>query len=402
MAYSNKVTQMFGDDLYPLFGPKKDRVKWSTLSKKEQRRRINNCPLYIDARKINPNASSFEDMFILLINECLNLGDKNPFYGLDLGVFDTLDEMSESYGVPKLHQQTTPIEKFWHNNKTQRQVFFRHLFEDLMTVFQPNKLTSGYGRMDSKGRLWINDGKHRTLGSMFYGIEAVSINYIISDDELEDVEQFATENISPLPASEVQKFNIRVMRSRGRVDADKPVLDEDEIDFWLAEQFDMVGITVVEKEDKEGPTSNRLSGIGNLKKYVEDYGQFLMQHAIEFDARTFPTTVVKTANIWGMAEFLKAQDQDVLKENIHAVMQEIKMAIKQYLPKEIQGNKLHQSIKDALKEQNEDVTSMRYEPMVIAKGIYKIVSKYSTDNTWEWNDIKLPKDFNYDFEMDLI
>ena len=40
--------------------------------------------------------------------------------------------------------------------------------------------------------------------------------------------------------------------------------------------------------------------------------------------------------------------------------------------------------------------------MVIAKGIYKIVSKYSTDNTWEWNDIKLPKDFNYDFEMDLI
>ena len=127
-----------------------------------------------------------------------------------------------------------------------------------------------------------------------------------------------------------------------------------------------------------------------------------MQHAIEFDARTFPTTVVKTANIWGMAEFLKAQDQDVLKENIHAVMQEIKMAIKQYLPKEIQGNKLHQSIKDALKEQNEDVTSMRYEPMVIAKGIYKIVNKYSTDNTWEWNDIKLPKDFNYDFEMDLI
>ena len=100
-----------------------------------------------------------------------------------------------------------------------------------------------------------------------------------------------------------------------------------------------------------------------------------MKHAIEFDART-SHPVVKTANIWGMAEFLKAQDQDVIKENIHAVMHEIKMAIKQYLSKEPKVINLTIS-KDAFKEQNEDVTSMRYESMVTAKGIYKIVSKYS-------------------------
>jgi hypothetical protein len=400
MAYSNKVKQMFGEDLYALLGPPANRVPWSSLSKKEQRTRINNVPEYVDARKINPKRTSLEEMFILLINECLNLGDKNPFYGLDLPVFDSLPEMCEAYGVPELHQQRTPVANMVHNNETQRQIKFRHMFRDIIVCFQPNKITSGYGRMDSKGRLFVNDAKHRILGGMFFGIEEFSLNYIISDDELEDVEQFATENISPEPASEVNKWNIRVMRSRGRLNADKPVLDEDDTSYWLSEQFDINGVTVVEKEDREGPTSNRLSGVGNMIKYTEEYGKPLMALGIEFDARCFPTTVFKTANAWGMAEFLQAQDPDVLKENQHAIMHEIKMAVKKYLPKENQGNKLHQSIKDAMREQTEG--SIRYEPMVIAKGIYKIVSKYSTDNSWEWNDINFPKDYQYDFELDLI
>lgn len=83
-------------------------------------------------------------------------------------------------------------------------------------------------------------------------------------------------------------------------------------------------------------------------------------------------------------------------------MDEISKAIKIYLPEDRSGNKLHASIKQAIKDQNPELTSIRNEPKVIAKGIYKIVSRYSTDNSWEWNDIEFPSDFQYDFEMDLI
>ena len=92
--------------------------------------------------------------------------------------------MCEAYGVPELHQQRTPVADMVHNNETQRQIKFRHMFRDIIVCFQPNKITSGYGRMDSKGRLFVNDAKHRILGGMFFGIEEFSLNYIISDDEL--------------------------------------------------------------------------------------------------------------------------------------------------------------------------------------------------------------------------
>lgn len=403
MAYSNKVTQMFGDDLYPLLGPKANRVPWHSLSYKEQQKRLDKCPDYVTCNGLG-KVATFEDMFILCIQQLINLGqDNNPLYGIDIPQFDSLEDASVAMNFPPLvYANLADISSFVQNNETQRHIFLRHIIEDIVCDFKPHMVSSGLGRMDSKGRLFVNDGKHRTIGCMFFGIEQVGIPYLISDDTLYDIEQYRSENITPLAPSEFDKYRIRVQAAEARINAGKEPYESDKVCHFLHEVFEGCGVTVTEKGDPEGSKSNGLTGVGNMIKYTVDYGEDFMKAAIEFDARTFPSTVFKTANAWGIAEFLKAQDQDAYKNNYFQMMDEISKAIKIYLPEDRSGNKLHASIKQAIKDQNPELTSIRNEPKVIAKGIYKIVSRYSTDNSWEWNDIEFPSDFQYDFEMDLI
>ena len=64
-------------------------------------------------------------------------------------------------------------------------------------------------------------------------------------------------------------------------------------------------------------------------------------------------------------EFLKAQDKNADPILMDYAIQE---AIKTWLPKDNQGNKLHDQIKKKCKEDN-DLSSIRFEPKVIAEGI---------------------------------
>lgn len=403
MAYSIKVKQMFGEDLYALLGPKANRVSWYSLSYKEQQARLDKCPVYITCDNLG-NIAEIDDMLVLCMQQLINLGQKdNPLFGIDIPQYDSLVEAAEDMNFPPLRNlPLTPISSMVQNNKTQRHIFLRHIIEDIVCDFKPHMVSSGLGRMDSKGRLFVNDAKHRTIGSAFFGIEATGIAYLESDDPLYDIEQYRSENITPLAPSEYDKYRIRVQAAEARINAGKDPYESDKVCHFLHEVFEGCGVSVTEKGDPEGSKSNGLTGVGNMIKYVVDYGEVLMKAAIEFDARTFPSTVFKTANAWGMAEFLKAQDPQAFNENYFQMMGELSNAIKIYLPEDRSGNKLHASIKDAIKRQNPELTSIRNEPKVIAKGIYKIVSKYSTDNSWEWNDIDFPSDFQYDFDMDLV
>lgn len=398
MAYPKIITDYFGTDLIKLLGPKNKRVPWKSLTFAEQAERIKNIPVYISTRRLG-KAPSFPEMLFECFRVLQNLGDKNPLLGIDLPDYGSLSNASNTHGTPALNyfNTLTNVSGLYKNAEKQRDLFLQHILVDIVFQFEPGLVFPGVGRQDSKGRIFVNDAQHRTLACMFLGIDAVPLNYIQSDDEYWDVQQYAAININSLQCSEFDKYRIRVQRGDCSVEAGLPVDLEDQVCMDMRDVFVRNDITVTEKGDKEvGINGKVLTGIGNMIKYWKDYGAEITTRAIDLNALMFPTTVFQTANTWGLCEFLKAQDPNVDKMQMDYAIQR---AIKTLLPKDNQGNKLHDMIKKKCKEDN-NLSSIRFEPVVIAEGIRQICKVMGDEVEWTWNEPKWTEE-KYRFELDL-
>lgn len=399
MAYSKKITDLFGEDLFKLLGPKKDRRSWSSLSFKERDERIKNIPVYVSTKRLG-KTPSFEDMLIECFRVLVNLGAKNPLKGIDLPIFDSLAAASKAHKTPALNYfgGLVHVLRLFKNAEKQRDIFLKHILVDIIFQFEPGLVFPGVGRKDSKDRIFVNDAQHRTLGCMFLGIEEVPLNYITSDDEYWDVQQYAAININSLQCSEFDKFRIRVQRGEASVEAGYEVDSEDQLCIDINEVFLRNDIRVTEKGDKDIEGNSKvLTGIGNMIKYWKDYGADIATRSIEINAVMFPTSVFQTANSWGLMEFLKAQDKSADPMQMDYAIQQ---AIKTWLPKDNQGNKLHDQIKKKCKDDN-NLNSIRFEPVVIAEGIRQLCVAYGGEVDWEWND-PIWTEERYEFELDLV
>ena len=398
MAYPKLITDFFGSDLNKLLGPKDKRVLWTSLSQAEKEERIKNIPVYISTRRLG-KAPSFPEMLFECFRVLQNLGDKNPLMGIDLPDYGSLSNASTVHGTPALNyfNTLTGVTLLHKNAEKQRDLFLQHILVDIVFQFEPGLVFPGVGRQDSKGRIFVNDAQHRTLACMFLGIDEVPLNYIRSDDEYWDVQQYAAININSLQCSEFDKYRIRVQRGDCSVEAGLPVDSEDQLCMNMRDVFDQNDIIVVEKGDKEvGKSGKVLSGIGNMINYWKTYGADTTTRAIALNALMFPTTVFQTANTWGLSEFIKAQDPSVDKMQMDYAIQR---AIKTFLPKDNQGSKLHDTIKKKCKEDN-NINSIRFEPYVIAEGIRQICEVMGEEVDWTWKEPMWPEE-KYEFELDL-
>jgi hypothetical protein len=399
MAYPKLITDFFGTDLNKLLGPANKRVPWKSLSHAEQAERTKNIPVYISTRH-KGKAPSFPEMLFECFRVLQNLGTKNPLDGIDLPDYGSLSNASVVHGTPALNyfNTLTNVNTLYKNAEKQRDLFLQHILIDIVFQFEPGLVFPGVGRQDSKGRIFVNDAQHRTLACMFLGIDHVPLNYIKSDDEYWDVQQYAAININSLQCSDFDKYRIRVQRGDCSVEAGLPVDPADQLCMEMRDVFDQNDITVVEKGDKEvGKSGKVLSGIGNMTKYWKDYGADTATRAIALNALMFPTTVFQTANSWGLMEFISAQDPSVDKMQMDYAIQR---AIKTLLPKDNAGSKLHDMIKKKCKEDN-NINSIRYEPVVIAEGIRQICEVMGEEVDWTWNEPTWPEE-KYEFEMDLV
>jgi len=396
MAYHSKITAQFGADLFKLLGPKADRVKWETLPKAERNSRIARIPVYIPTRSLG-KAPTLVDVVIYCFNRLVNMGEDNPLWGIDLPEFENLVAAAELDNVPAMNYGPDLLKKIdtlYKNAHKQRDVFLRHIFEDIVFRFNAGLVFPGIGRKDSKGRIFVNDAQHRTLACIILGIEEVPIAYIHSDDEYWDVAQYAAINIHSLSASEFDRYRIRVQRRIEAIAAGMAVEEADELSYELHELFDDLGIIVAEKGDNapNGSVGLVLNSIGNMINYRETYKKDHFTRATEMNARMFPTCKFQTANSWGLMEFLKTQDPNIDPMQMDYA---ITNALKKRWARDNAGNALHKNIKDTYKAVTKvAATNSRVpEPVIIAEGIYQVCQKYSPDITWnppKWPD-NIPK-----------
>jgi hypothetical protein len=401
MAYHSKITSQFGSDLFKLLGPKADRVKWTSLTPQERKKRLAKIPVYVPTRSLGKHPK-LVDIVVYCFNRLVNMGVDNPLLGIDLPEFESLVQAAELDGVPAMNYDDHTlrnIDILYKNAAKQRDVFLRHIFEDIVFRFNAGLVFPGIGRMNSKGMLFVNDAQHRTLACIILGIDAVPIHYITSDDEYWDVAQYAGINIHSLSASEFDKYRIRVQRRIEAVAAGFPVEPEDELSYELHDLFDNLGITVAEKGDSLGTNSLVLTSIGNMIKYREEYKKDSFDRATTLNAQMFPTCKFHTANSWGLMEFFKNQNPSINPMQMdYAIMN----ALKTRWTKDNVGNQMHSQFKEAYKAQTGTAaTSSRApEPLIIAHGIYQVCNKYAPEIDWiepEWDTSKHgPK---YKFKM---
>ena len=382
MAYHPKLVAAFGADLFKVLGPPADRVKWSSLSLAEQKSRLKRIPEYVNTRSLGASPT-LVDVLVHALNKLVLLGLDNPLLGIDLPIFNTLSDAAIKLNTKALNYSSTnfqPLDKLVKNAEKQRDVFLRHIFEDIIFRFNPALVLPGLGRLNSKGFLFVNDAQHRILACMILGIEEVPINYIESDDEFWDVSQYAALNIHSLVSSEFDRYRIRVQREIAAREAGMPSEPEDAISYELNELFGNLSITVIEKVET-GSRAGTLTSIGNMIKYRIVYGKDYFTRATTLNAQVFPTSKFHTANSWGLMEFLKYQnlsESDLVAD--HAIM----TALTTRWPKANTGGQMHKNIKDAYKDQ----TSASYsnsrvpEEMIIAHGIYQVCKKYAPTIKW--------------------
>lgn len=382
MAYHAKLVAAFGADLFKVLGPPANRVSWNSLSYTEQEARLKRIPEYINTRSLGKQPTLI-DVLILCFNKLVLMGEDNPLLGIDLPVYNSLSDAATKLNTKALNYNATnlqPIDKLLKNAEKQRDVFFRHIFKDIVFRFNPGLVLPGLGRLNSKGYLFVNDAQHRSLGCMILGIEEVPINYIESNDEYWDVQQYAAINIHSLSASEFDKYRIRVQREVSAREANMPSEAEDVISYELHELFTNLGITVAEKVD-DGSRALVLTSIGNMIKYRGTYGKDFFERATTINAELFPTSKFHTANTWGIMEFFKYQNHKV---DAMTADHALKKALRTRWEKKNQGGQLHKHIKDAYKEQTDATYSNSRVPeeMIIAHGIWQVCMKYSPEIKW--------------------
>lgn len=399
MSYHSKITSQFGADLFKLLGPKAQRQPWASLTPQERKKRLSKIPVYIPTRSLGKHPK-LVDIVVYCFNRLVNMGVDNPLLGIDLPEFESLVKAAEQSGVPAMNYDDhtlRSIDILYKNSAKQRDVFLRHIFEDIVFRFNAGLVFPGIGRMNSKGMLFVNDAQHRTLACIILGIEEVPINYIQSDDEYWDVAQYAGINIHSLTASEFDKYRIRVQRRIEAVEAGYQVEPEDELSYELHVLFDNLGITVAEKGDSLGTNSLVLTSIGNMIKYREEYKKDAFDRATTLNAQMFPTCKFHTANSWGLMEFLQFQDKSIDSMNMdYAIMN----ALKKRWTKDNAGGQMHSQFKDAYKAQTGTAAtaSRASEPLIIAHGIYQVCKKYAKDIEWiepEWDTAKVGPKYKF-------
>jgi hypothetical protein len=399
MSYHSKITDQFGADLFKLLGPKADRVKWDSLNPQERKKRLAKIPLYIPTRSLGKHPK-LVDVVVYCFNRLVNMGIDNPLLGIDLPEFESLVQAAELSNVPAMNYDDhilRNIDILYKNAAKQRDVFLRHIFEDIIFRFNPGLVFPGIGRMNSKGMLFVNDAQHRILACIILGIKLVPIQYINSDDEYWDVAQYAGINIHSLPSSEFDKFRIRVQRFIEAKLAGYPIEPDDELSYELHELFDNLGITVAEKGDSLGTNSLVLTSIGNMIKYREEYKKDAFDRSTTLNAQMFPTCKFHTANSWGLMEFLKYQDFNI---NIMQMDYAIMNALKKRWTKDNVGGQMHSQFKEAYKAQTGTAaTSSRApEPLIIAHGIYQVCMKYEPNIAWiepDWDIAKVGPKYTF-------
>ena len=367
---------LFGQDLVMIFGPVAQRRNINSLTPAEKREILSKIPKYVNTDDLGDRPS-----FFMIVNKMLSiLQQSGALAGIDL---DWQDDIRK--GLTRCDSAFIPADKVFKNNRSQRGIFLRHLVEDILFSFDVRMFLTGLARKLPDGTFNLNDAQHRNVAGIILGIREIPADWLESDMESVDIDQYAAVNINSLAASEFDNYRIRVMRNKARKEEGRTDLDaNDEIAERMFEIHRRYNSKFIEKGD-DRVLALECAGVGNMRKYFEEYDPTIYERALRIATAVFSKSALSTANCWGLMEFIEEQNNAGVLDNSSQLLDfRITQALMtRYSDPSRSG--MHLDIKRAFDKGPGSELSIP-EKRRIAAGIWKICSSVASDVEWKQID----------------
>jgi hypothetical protein len=294
-GYPELITQRFGKDLDQILGPKSQRIPYDQVSQAEVDRRLE----LVDEKLFMPNMRGGKQQLLqTLYNFLEHLETTKALWGIDLPLMNIM---------PMEGTERHEVEKLWINYRSQRTLYARHIVQ-IVFKFDPWSVFNGIGRMtkDLK-RLFINDAQHRTIACMLFGIRYMAVQYMISDDENIDIDQFCACNVDNLPSEAYDNYRNRKERCDAYIEAGRTPIREDKFMWDIAQWAQRWNINICRVGDPQATGPRGVSHMADIYKAAH-MGFDVMDASAAVLVKVYPTDPMKSANLVGLCELLRQQD----------------------------------------------------------------------------------------------
>jgi len=299
-GYPKEIEVDFGADLAMVLGPKSGRVPFDQISQAEVERRLELVDEKLFLTGMRGNKQQIMETFKQFLH---HLADTKALWGIDFPLMNIM---------PMEGTQRHEVEKGWINYKSQRCLYARHTVQ-LIFKFDPWSVFNGVGRMTTDLRkLFINDAQHRTIACMIFGVRYVAMQYIISDDENIDIDQFCACNVDNLPSDLYDNYRNRRERAQAYIDANRPPVREDKFMWDIGQWANRFDIKVARSGSPEANGPRGISHMPDIYKSAR-LGMPVMNAAAALLVNVYPTDPMKSANLVGLSDLLSQQDPDWLE-----------------------------------------------------------------------------------------
>lgn len=298
-GYPEEITLEFGADLSEVLGPKLSRVPYDQLSQADVERRLE----LVDEKLFLTSMRGGKQQIMETFKQFLrHLVHTKALHGVDFPLMNIM---------PMEGTQRHAIEKGWINYKSQRCLYARHTVQ-LILKFDPWSVFNGVGRMTTDLRkVFINDAQHRTIACMIFGVRYVAIQYVISDDENIDIDQFCACNVDNLPSELYDNYRNRKERAQAYIDVGRPPVREDKFMWDIGQWAQRYNINVARSGSAEANGPRGISHMPDIYKSAR-LGLPVMNAAAALLVKVYPTDPMKSANLVGLSDLLSQQDPDWL------------------------------------------------------------------------------------------
>jgi hypothetical protein len=295
-GYPDIIKQKFGDNLELVFGPKNKRVNYKNLSQAEIAERLEKIPEKLFVPQTRGGMLSILDSWILALDQ---LADSKALWGVDLP--------SHSF-MPMEGTKRHAVENLWINYGSQRILYLRHCIE-IVFKFDPWSVFNAIGRRDSFGKVYINDGQHRTMACLFFGMRYMAVQFRNSDDTTVDIDQFCACNVDNLPSEPYDNYRNRSSRAEIYISNGKKPFREDQEMLNIKQWASRWKIRICRANDPNASSNRGISHMGDIIKSAR-MGIDNMDIAAAIHIRCYDDQTIKSANLLGLTNLISQQNQN--------------------------------------------------------------------------------------------
>lgn len=320
--YDEEIKDIYGDDLDSILGPRANRRPLSQATDTEVKN-IRKC-----IKKVTDGVIATHDRGLVKFTDAVRMvlehlrksidpvTNKPALWGWELPLFDSAKAVK---GL-----ETHPQEDIALNYRAQRNINVVHLF-NLLVDFDSSLVFGGKGRKQANGEIYINDGQHGSILLALVGVEKIPAQYIESDQEYHDFNQFIACNVQAMPADDYDNHRNQLNRAIRMNSEMGTIKHEDQVHYDLHQVLSREGVILIPPRGK-APGDGESKHTSKFLNYFDEFNEDIFKRSLRIIRSAWPTKSVPHEPLWGLCKLLNSQLEND-KSKIRKVDQAIARAL---------------------------------------------------------------------------